>query len=109
MRLRKFAVAAAILILIAFAIPIEHKYDKLFRFFSKELIPQGLNIAGYDKKIYFYASDLLALTLVPIGLVWMRIPWRRFFGERGAPFLWVILLCGLVSIITSPFSHYPVA
>ncbi|HSX11764.1 MAG TPA: hypothetical protein VLF94_08625, partial [Chlamydiales bacterium] len=104
--MRKFLVAAALLVLVAFALPIEHKYDKLFRFYSLTLIPQGLEISkSCDKKIYFYISDLIALALLCIGLGWFRIPLRRFFRNS----LWIVFLCATASIIASPFIHYPVA
>ncbi|HSX25873.1 MAG TPA: bifunctional demethylmenaquinone methyltransferase/2-methoxy-6-polyprenyl-1,4-benzoquinol methylase UbiE [Chlamydiales bacterium] len=107
--MKKFFVAATFLILIAFAIPIEHKYDKLFRFFSLTLIPDGLTVPkDYDQKIYFYISDLAAVVLLGIALFWFRIPWRKFFLERGSGFLWVIFFCALGSIIASPFAHYPI-
>lgn len=103
---KKFWFGAACLALLAFAIPFEHKYDKLFRFYSLTLIPDGLSLSPrYDKKIYFYASDLIALTLCLLGLSWYRIPWQRFFGHP----LWIVWLCAALSIFLSPFSHYPVS
>ena len=103
---RKFWVAASLLALLAFLIPIEHKYDKLFRFFSLTLIPEGLEVTkNYDKKLYFYVSDLIALALMGIGLLWYKIPARQFFGHP----LWIVFLCAVASIIASPFLHYPIA
>ncbi len=104
--MKKFVIAAGLLFLIALAIPIEHKYDKLFRFFSLTLIPQGLTISPqFEKNLYFYLSDLAAIALTMMGLLWYRIPLRRFFGHP----LWVVFLCALVSIIASPFYSYPIA
>jgi len=103
---KKFLIAAALLALLAFAFPIEHKYDKLFRFFSLTLIPDGLSITqGYEKKIYFYISDLVALILLFLALFSFRTPLKRFFGNP----IWIVFLCAIVSIIASPFAHYPVA
>lgn len=103
---KKYLTAAILLALLAFAIPIEHKYDKLFRFFSLTLIPEGLTISSsYDKKIYFYVSDLIAVALMFIGLFWFRIPLSRFFNHP----LWILLICAVASILASPFVHYPVA
>ncbi len=102
---KRFWVAAALLALVAFIIPIEHKYDKIFRFFSLTLIPEGLEISNnFEKKIYFYVSDLIAIALTIIGLSWFKIPFRRFFGHP----LWIIFLCAFGSILASPFVHYPI-
>jgi demethylmenaquinone methyltransferase/2-methoxy-6-polyprenyl-1,4-benzoquinol methylase len=99
--MKKYLTVALLLGLLVFAIPIEHKYDKLFRFFSVTLIPQGLEISkGYDKKIYFYVSDLIALLLLVMGCTA-----KRFFRNP----LWIIFGCATASIIASPFIHYPVA
>lgn len=90
---------------LAFAIPIEHKYDKLFRFYSLSLIPEGLKISqSYEKKIYFYISDLIAITLFLMGIFWFRIPFKRLFGNP----LWIVFLCAIISIIASPFFNYPI-
>ena len=103
---KKFIFSVALLALLIFLIPIEHKYDKLFRFFSLTLIPEGLEVSPqYEKKLYFYISDLIALLLLSIGLFWVKIPLRRLFGNL----LWVVFFFALVSITTSPFMHYPVA
>jgi hypothetical protein len=103
---KKFVFVAILVALLAFIIPIEHKYDKFFRHFSLTLIPQGLQVSkSYDKKIYFYLSDLIAIALLFTGLFWYRIPIRRFFGNC----LWIVWICALFSIMASPFSHYPVA
>lgn len=104
--MKKFIVATALLVLIAFAIPIEHKYDKLFRFFSLTLIPPGLEVsAQYEKKLYFYLSDLAVLVLTFIAIRWYRISARQFFGHP----LWMVFVCALCSIVVSPFHAYPVA
>jgi hypothetical protein len=102
---KKFCVAAALLCLLAFAIPIEYKYDKPFRYFSLTLIPQGLEISSaYGKKIYFYLSDLASLILLFLALFWFRIPLKRFFGNA----LWIVFFCAAASIAASPFAHYPI-
>lgn len=102
---KKFIIAAALLALLAFAIPIEHKYDKLFRHFSRVLIPENLPVSNsYDKKIYFYISDLASIILIGLSLFAFRIPLKRFFGNP----LWIIFPCALVSILVSPFIHYPI-
>lgn len=103
---KKFMIAAALLALLAFAIPIEHKYDKLFRFFSLTLIPEGLSVSrSYDKKIYFYISDIAAVILLALSLFSFRTPLKRFFGNP----IWIVFLFAVVSIIASPFIHYPIA
>ncbi len=109
MRSKQFVVFAIFLSLLAFAIPIEHKYDKLFRFYSLTLVPQGIELSPvFDKKIYFYASDIIALGLLAAGLFWLRIPLRRFFVERGSVFLWIVFVCAFGSLLASPLAHYPV-
>ncbi len=103
--MRKFAIAATLLLLLAFAIPIEHKYDKLFRVFSLALIPKELGVSlSYNKKIYFYISDLVVMALFFMGLFLFRIRLKSFFGDP----LWVVFLCAVLSIIISPFSNYPI-
>jgi O-antigen ligase len=102
---KKLYISLGLLVLLAFAIPIEHKYDKLFRFYSLTLIPQGLEVSqSYEKKIYFYVTDLIALALFLIGLFWYRIPFRKLFGNP----LWIIFLCAFLSIAVSPFFNYPI-
>ncbi|HSX37289.1 MAG TPA: O-antigen ligase family protein [Chlamydiales bacterium] len=94
--------------LIAFIIPIEHKYDKLFRHFSLKLIPNDIVLPKFfDKKIYFYPSDLIAVALLLIALFALRIPCRHFFGSRGAGFLWIIFVFAFLSIPFSPLANYP--
>ncbi len=103
------SISLFLLCVIAFAIPFEHKYDKLFRFFSLKLIPGNLVLPSFfDKKIYFYPSDVIALLLLFIALFAFRIPLRRFFIPRGAVFLWTVFLCALISIALSPFASYPI-
>lgn len=98
--------ASVLFLLLAFAIPIEHKYDKLFRFFSLTLIPDGFQVhEGYDKKIYFYASDLISIFL---ALFWMQRPLRSYFTGKGAVYLWVIFFLALNSILHSSFASYPI-
>ncbi len=102
---KKLLISIGLLVLLAFAIPIEHKYDKLFRFYSLTLIPQGLEVSqSYEKKIYFYVSDLIALALFCIGLFWYRIPLKKMFGNP----LWIVFICALLSIAVSPFFNYPI-
>jgi len=94
---------------VAFAIPIEHKYDKLFRLFSLKLIPPNVVLPSFfEKKIYFYPSDILALGLLCIAVFALRIPVRRFFIFRGAIFLWIVFLLSLISIVLSPLAQYPI-
>lgn len=100
-------VSLSMLCLLAFAIPFEHKYDKLFRFFSLKIIPPDIVLpAFFDKKIYFYPSDIIAFALLFIALFALRVPMRRFFCSRGAVFLWIVFLFMFISLILSPFSHY---
>lgn len=95
--------------LFAFGIPFEHKYDKLFRFFSLTLIPEGLCLPPwFDKKIYFYISDITTLFLTFVAFYFFRSSFKRFFLDKGACFLWMILFCALISIIASPLSSYPI-
>ncbi len=97
------------LILLTLAIPFEHKYDKLFRHFSNTLIPIGIDLPSFfDKKIYFYASDLIALAFGIAALAAFRVPLRRFFASRSAPYLWIVFLLAILSIALSPLAHYPI-
>lgn len=100
---RRFYVVATLLALLAFAIPIEHKYDKLFRFFSLTLIPEGVDVSqSYEKKLYFYVTDLITLALFSIGL--FSIPLKKLFRNP----LWIVLLSAFFSILASPFFNYPI-
>jgi O-antigen ligase len=106
---KKFIFTAGLLALLAFAIPIEYKYDKLFRFFSLSLIPQGIEIpSSFDKKIYFYPSDIAALLLLIAAIFWFRTPLSRLLLQRGSVYLWTLFGCSLVSILASSFADYPV-
>lgn len=94
-----------LLVLLVFAIPIEHKYDKLFRFFSLTLIPEGLVLpAWYEKKIYFYPSDVIASFLFVI-LLWQR--GRRLLIDKGAWLLWILFGLAFLSLGTSSLATYP--
>ncbi len=102
-------IASFLLCLLVFAIPLEHIYNKFFRFYSLTLIPEGLSIPEhFYKKIYFYPSDWIVLTLIALALFCFRIPWRSLFFYNGAFYLWVILFLSFLSLAVSPFAHYPV-
>ncbi|MBS0625299.1 MAG: O-antigen ligase family protein [Verrucomicrobia bacterium] len=93
-----------ILLLVAlamFLLPIDHKNDKAFRFFSRTLIPEGLNVPDFfDKKIYFYIGDLIGLALL------FLIPWKRLDWAVGL--LGVVFGCWIVSVANSSFGGYPI-
>ena len=95
--------------LIAFAIPIEHKYDKPFRFFSKSLIPEGLNLPfWFDKKIHFYPSDIIVILILGISIFALRLEVRKWFLEKCAPFLFLIAAIAILSIANSSLYNYPI-
>lgn len=103
-------VVAWLLGILMIGVPLEHKYDKLFRFYSLKIIPQGLWIPKeFDPKLYFYLSDLLAIALFCIALFSLRIPLKKLAVERGAGFLWIVFGCSLLSILASPMHAYPTA
>ena len=94
--------------LTALIIPIEHKYDKPLRHFSRSLIPEGLSIPrSFDKKIYFYPSDLIAPVLLLFAIFYFRVPIRKLLFEGKGALLLAILCCALISVMSSPFSQYP--
>jgi O-antigen ligase len=94
--------------LLAFAIPIEHKYDKPMRFFSMKLIPEGITLPKwFETKLYFYPSDLIAPALLLIAIFALRIPLRQLFFDRSARFLWALLLLAALSVAASPLWNYP--
>jgi O-antigen ligase len=94
--------------LLAFAIPIEHKYDKPMRFFSKSLIPDGLILPKwFETKLYFYPSDLIAPVLILIAIFALRIPFRRLLLNGSSYFLWFVLFFAAVSVAASPLWNYP--
>jgi hypothetical protein len=96
-----------LLALVAFIIPIEHKYDKPLRHFSLAMIPEGLSLpSGFDAKIYFYASDIIAFTLFILLLFAFRIQFKKILLEKGSACLFFIVCCAFLSIINSPLSHY---
>ena len=95
-----------LLALLFFFIPFEHKYDKIFRYYSLTLIPPGLELPCYfDKKLYFYLSDLLILSLGGVCFYWLR---TRLF-EKSTLLLLGLFSCAGLSILFSPFAHYPLA
>ncbi len=102
---RNLILAGILLALLFFCIPIEHKYDKVFRFYSLTLIPSGLELPRhFDKKIYFYFSDLAILLLFGFGLYQQRM---RLF-EKGGIWLALIFFCAVISIACSPLANYPI-
>lgn len=93
-----------LLFLLIFAIPIERRYDKLFRFYSKSLIPEGLLLPpGFDYKIFFFPSDIAVLIVCLLGF----LMWRVSFSDRGSRLLWGMVACAFVSILSSGYAHYP--
>ena len=78
------------------------------RFFSNRLIPEGLTLPKwFETKLYFYPSDLIAPVLILIALFALKIPFRRLFLEKNAPFLWGICFFGALSVAASPLWNYP--
>lgn len=94
---------------LVFFIPFEHKYDKLFRHVSLTLLPAHLSLPeGFEKKIYFYPSDLLALFLFCLALFALRLLPQYLWKERKIWCLSLIFLCALGSLFNSPLALYPV-
>lgn len=103
---RSWSLSAIFLALLFFAIPIEHKYDKLFRHYSLTLIPDSITLPSqFDPKIYFYLSDLLGIVLLIIGLIKIR----KNDQEKGALLLLFLFCSAALSIAASPFVHLPIA
>lgn len=95
--------------LIAFGFPLEYKYDKPLRRFSRSLIPDGVVLpAGFEKKIFFYASDIAAILLFLAILFVFKISWKRIFLRKENLFLWILFSSAVFSILISPLSQYPV-
>ncbi|MDE3056168.1 MAG: O-antigen ligase family protein [Verrucomicrobiota bacterium] len=125
----------ALLCCVAFILPFEHKYDKIFRYFSKTLIPENLHLpASFDPKIYFYPSDLIAIGLIVLLSVlyitkklrisfeslWVYPKWFKNWhsGQRQSSqnvnswtilgiYLLLLPLLLLLSLLFSPCHHYP--
>jgi O-antigen ligase len=94
--------------MVAFIIPIEHKYDKVFRHFSAKLIPDGVSLPpGFDLKIYFYPSDIVMLLLFMSAILIYKSKRQDFFLKEKAPLLWIVFLCAIISICASPLALYP--
>jgi O-antigen ligase len=100
---------APLLLLAAIAIPIEHKYDKHFRFFSLKLIPEGLQLpAWFDVKIYQYPSDIILLLVAGLLLVSGTVSARRLVTGGNAWLLFFIALCAVISVAASSLWNYPI-
>lgn len=96
-----------LLFLCFFIIPIEHKYDKPLRHFSLRIIPEGLTLpSGFDQKIYFYPSDIIAFVLFLSLLFVYRIPLRKVVLEKSSACLFLIFSCALISIWNSSYFQY---
>lgn len=94
--------------LLAIILPIEHKYDKPLRYFSKGLIPEGLILPKwFDPKLYFYPTDLAAPILLLLTLFTFKTPLRRLLFDRTTNFLWAMLLLSILSVTLSPYWNYP--
>lgn len=99
--------STALLALIIFAIPFEHKYDKPLRRLSEKIIPKNLFLPEFfDKKIYFYASDIAALLLFIAALIIFKEHRKSLFIKKETLCLWAIFLCAIGSLLSSPFSGY---
>jgi hypothetical protein len=98
----------ALIAIITFIIPIEHKYDKPLRKFSYTCVPEGLFLPpGFDLKIYFYPSDVIAFCVFLCLLFAYKIAPRKLFLEKGMVFLWILFACAVFSIVSSPLLYYP--
>lgn len=100
---------SCLMTLLIFGIPIEHKYDKLFRFFSLKLIPKDLVLPKlFDPKIYFYLSDIVAIVLAILTIYVFKISIKQFFLGKYTWCLWGIFFASTLSILFSSLSHYPI-
>lgn len=92
-----------------FWMPLEHKYHKTLRKFSKTLIPEGVIIPeAIETKIYFYASDILAIFLLFSLVFAFKTQLRKIFTEKHVLLLWVFFISALISIWLSPLYFYSV-
>jgi O-antigen ligase len=97
-----------LLFLLAFAIPIERRHDKIFRFYSKTLIPEGLVLPqGFDYKIFFFPSDVAVLLFFLLGLSAWRLSWRASLRDRNLLFFGGMFGGAFFSIFYSGYSAYP--
>lgn len=101
-------IVSVLLALVTFAIPVEHRYDKPLRHLSLKLIPKDIVLENFDKKIFFFATDIAAIALFALLIFAWRIPLRRLLFEKGAAFLWILFACAAASIAASPLAHYSV-
>lgn len=96
--------------LITFAIPIERRHDKIFRFLSKSLKPAFLDLPKWlDKKFCFYPTDVAILLLFIIACYSYRKKIRTLLFDKGASMFWIIFFGSLLSVMTSPLYCYPIA
>ena len=94
-----------LLIALFFAIPIEHKYDKLFRYYSWTLVPANLSFPDdFNPKIFFYASDIITF----IFFIWALIKLRLRIFEKGFTFLALFFGLTILSIFFSGQPQYPI-
>ena len=94
-----------LLVLLFFLIPVEHKYDKLFRFYSLTLLPHNFVISkDFDPKIYFYISDFLGIFF----LIWTLVKLRLKIFEKGGAFLFALFGFTIFSLIFSKQSNIPI-
>lgn len=98
-----------LLSLVVFGFPLENKYDKPLRRFSLTLVPEGITLPeGFEKKIYFFPSDIAAILLFMLLIFAFKTPLKRLLFQNGTVFLWIIFFSALLSACFSPLSHYPV-
>ncbi len=104
----KVTVLRWLFVLITCAITLEFKFDKHFRQFSKSIIPEGLVIPyGFEKKFYYYPSDVLIFILFFVCLWKWKKSIFEFFTQCGAYALFAIIFFGVISIYYSSLSVYP--
>lgn len=98
-----------LLCLLTLWIPFDHRYDKWARHASLLWIPERLTIPPwFEKRLYFYSSDLLVLALFAMLLFAFRLSIWKILRSHYAPWMIAFILICLASIIASPLYSYPI-
>ena len=93
--------------LLVLSIPMQHKYDKMFRSLSRLFTNPSFELAGlFETKVFICIFDVLVLALFLTLAFSKRLQWKNLFWEGPVKYLSLFFFVTLVSIFFSHTSGY---
>ena len=93
--------------LLVLSIPMQHKYDKMFRSLSKAFANPTFDLVGlFETKVFICIFDVLVLALFLSIVFTKRVDWKSLFWEGPVKYLTLFFLVTLSSIFLSHTSGY---